>query len=82
MGPEITSTGPAYGPTITVPGDVPLAGFAPVPVAVKVQSFPPAEGVENVALQVPPDAENPVTVDDPEHTPPQVAVRPEGTAIV
>jgi hypothetical protein len=66
---------------IVTPGEVAVAVFDPVPVAVMVQPEPPLDGVVNVALQFPPDAEKPDTVDDPEQPPLQVAdVSPDGAA--
>jgi hypothetical protein len=73
-------TGPLLDEIVT-PGDVADAVLAPVPVTLSVQAVPDAEGVVNVALQTPPEAEKPETVEAPEQPPPHVApVRPDGAA--
>jgi hypothetical protein len=63
-------------------GDVADAVLDPVPVTASVPVHALA-GVVNVALQVPPLAENPLTVDEPEQPPPYVAaVNPDGADTV
>ena len=62
----------ALTPLIVTPGLV--AGSPRLSVTASVQPVPLEAGVENVADHVPPEAENPVTVELVEQPPPQVAV--------
>ena len=63
-------------------GEVAVAVLEPVPVTVSVPVHAD-DGVVKVALQVPPLAENPLTVELPEQPPPYVAlVSPEGAETV